>query len=100
MAGLTPEQKRKIRKKLLMTNALGSEIKQAHQEAGKIKHKKRILTRIASGKILKKYRGLTWLNNRKGLSRNKMGGNLKKWFKKKKKRQPVQEHFRKDVCAF
>ena len=70
-AGLNPEQRTKIRKQLLMGNALISEINQT-KVAGKSKQKKRILSNIVSGNILKKYRGLRWLSEKTGLNRNKM----------------------------
>ena len=71
-AGLTPDQRTKVRKQLLMGNALLSEINQTKVAAGKSKQKKRILSNIVSGNILKKYRGLKWLSEKTGLNRNKM----------------------------
>lgn len=100
-AGLTPEQRTKVRKQLLMGNSLLSEINQTKVAAGKSKQKKRILSNIVSGNILKKYRGLKWLSEKTGLNRNKMGGNLKKWFDaRKRKRSKIQEQYKETIQIF
>jgi hypothetical protein len=100
-AGLTPEQRTKVRKQLLMGNSLISEIKQTKVAAGKSKQRKRILSNMVSGSILKKYKGLQWLSEKTGLNTNKMVGNLKKWFDAEKRtRNRNQEQYKEKVHIF
>jgi hypothetical protein len=83
-ARFSTSQTKKIRKQLVMGNAVLEEIKKSSQVIqGKRKGKVRTLSSIISGRILKKYRGRNWLKNQTGIARGHMivNGN-EKWKQK------------------
>ena len=70
-ANLSAAQKEKIKKQLLLGNAVISEIKSAKEKTPKGNMK--ALHRVVSGKIVKKYRCTSLLATRTGFCRHKLG---------------------------
>ncbi|KAK6167828.1 hypothetical protein SNE40_021766 [Patella caerulea] len=100
-AGLSQRQGDKIRQQLIFGNALISEISSARKEIGNKKEQVKTLKSIASGKIIKKYRGLNWLSKQTGISRNKLGSGGKSiQLHSKVKRCSVQKRFLSDATSF
>ena len=71
----TPQTRRFVRRKLLLANVLTAEVQETRKE-NKDERRKKLLTRIVSGKIVKKYRCSKSLQIETGLSRNNVQARL------------------------
>ncbi|KAK3102947.1 hypothetical protein FSP39_015174 [Pinctada imbricata] len=79
-AGLSKRQGKKVRKQLILGNAVLAEVKETYKEI-KEKRNGRVATlgSIVSGKIIKKYRGNNWLSSQTGITRKSLTSGTTKW---------------------
>ena len=97
--GLTDKQKSKVRKQLLLSNAVINEVASAKS---KVRRSQRTAVHsIIAGKIVKRYRCISLLSQKTGLSRNKLGKVKTKSFEvsQQKQKREVQK-FRDIVVDF
>lgn len=97
--GLSPTSKKKISKKLLLTNVLLVEVRRTKDKSTCTKQA--ILHRIVSGKIAQKYRCLTGISKGTGLCRRAlMNCKSKSVLLEAKKRKCIFDSIAKDVHEF
>ena len=75
-AGLSEEQKNKIRKPLLLSNVMISEVKHAKEKTPRGLRK--ALHTVVSGKIAKKYKCVSLMSKKTGLCRHRLGRTIGK----------------------
>ncbi|XP_053403253.1 luc7-like protein 3 [Mercenaria mercenaria] len=76
-ANLNSEQKRKLRRSLLLSNVIASEIKATKNNTPR--HKMKALHHIVAGRIAKKYKCIRYLSAKTGLGRRQLGKAIQKF---------------------
>ena len=98
LRNINKEDANRIRKQLLLSNVLMAEVKEAKKAN---KKKSTILHQTLSGKIVKKYRCLSSLNRKTGLSRRSLAKTACKSFEaRKEQRKRARLHYEDAVLAF
>ena len=72
-AGLNKKQADSVRKKLLMGNVVLNELHMAKEAQKTDRSRISVLRNMVAGKVLKKYKCITAVSRRTGLSRNSLG---------------------------
>ena len=89
---LTPKKKRNVKRKLMLGNALLSELRKSREVSSR--KARRPLHSIIAGKVTKKYRLISALSKRTGFSRNSLQKCNKKCIKSVKE---VRKSLTKDI---
>lgn len=96
---LTPKRRKLVAKKLLLSNVLLAEVKDAKKTSSKKKHS--ILHKVVAGKVSKKYRCIRAISSETGLSRNSMMTSQSKTLScTKEKRRSITQVFAMKVEEF
>jgi hypothetical protein len=98
-ANLTPEQREKVRKPLLLGNVLVDEIKETNSKTQR--SKTAAIYNIISGKIMKKYRCAANMNKKTGLCRHRLANTKSKFHQiGTKTRMSKQKQIQENVVQF
>ena len=96
---LTPKKKRKVKRKLMLGNALLSELRKSREVSSR--KARRPLHSIIAGKVTKKYRLISALSKRTGFSRNSLQKCNKKCIKSVKEvRKSLTKDIESEVISF
>lgn len=99
-SGIHPKQVPDIRKRLIYAECLSEEIKFAQQDQGKNCKKKETVHRVASGKIIRKYRLKTTLEKMTNLNRRKACNNKSLAYVKKSRLRNLRKQVSEEVVTF
>ena len=96
---LTPKKKRTVKRKLMLGNALLSELRKSREVSSR--KARRPLHSIIAGKVTKKYRLISALSKRTGFSRNSLQKCNKKCIKSVKEvRKSLTKDIESEVISF